>query len=36
MGVSQIQIYPIPPTLATIEAIAGIQEVMQRQGDLAN
>lgn len=29
MGVSQVQIYPIPPTLATIEAIAGIQEVMQ-------
>ena len=32
MGVSQVQIYPIPPTLATIEAIANIQEVMQSQG----
>jgi alkanesulfonate monooxygenase SsuD/methylene tetrahydromethanopterin reductase-like flavin-dependent oxidoreductase (luciferase family) len=30
MGVSQIQIYPIPPTLATIEAIANIQGVLQR------
>ena len=31
-GVSHLQIYPIPPTLATIEALVPILEEVRRQG----
>ena len=31
-GVSHLQIYPIPPTLATIEALIPILEEVRRQG----
>jgi len=31
-GVSHLQIYPIPPTLATIEALVPVLEEVRRQG----